>query len=626
MQDAMLHYIRLAFAAQALRGGPVQARRRPDRSRAATRRAASIPCKGGGPNDYVYVYTSRANPEHWKRLLSVIGREDLIGDPRFEIAGAREQHEAEVNAMVSDWTSRHDKHEAMRVLGAAGIPAGAVLDTMELAEDPTFARARHPADHGAPDGRRVQDAGLAGAPQRRAGRGQAGAAARASTPAKCCEAWLGLERARDRRAEQDKVIVSSASNERAPSRAVTMRIERMEETTMAELTGSEILAKALKKEGTENLFFIMGGPMLLAESSCIKEGIRPIDVRHEQAAALMGQAYSRLLQKPSVCMAASGPGVINLTTGIANALIDCCPVVAIGGSSPISQFGRQVFQEIDQVAIMRGCVKWADRVYNLKRIPEQVNNAFQNAMSGKPGPTYLDFPGDILYAKIPEEQVDWRMSGRPILNARPARRSRAGRCAGAWRWRAPSKPVIVSGSGVIWSRAWAEMQQFVEKAGIPFYTTPQGRGVVPDDHPLSFLTMRSTAFQDADLIIVLGTRMNYIIGHAAPPRFNASAKIARIDIDADEIATAARKVDIGIVGDCRSVLQQLLAGMKGKVDPGPLQGLAQDSWPTARRRSARRPAPTSMSRTATSIRCGCARRSRTSCSATRSWWSTARRS
>src|SRR5437773_1595827 len=84
----------------------------------------------------------------------------------------------------------------------------------------------------------------------------------------------------------------------------------------------------------------------------------------------MGQAYSRLLQKPSVCMAASGPGVINLTTGIANALIDCCPVVAVGGSSPIGQNGRQVFQEIDQLAIMKPCTKWADRVYNLKRIPE----------------------------------------------------------------------------------------------------------------------------------------------------------------------------------------------------------------------------------------------------------------
>ena len=335
---------------------------------------------------------------------------------------------------------------------------------------------------------------------------------------------------------------------------------------MAELTGSEILAKALKKEGTDNLLFIMGGPMLLAEASCIKEGIRPIDVRHEQAAALMGQAYSRLLQKPSVCMAASGPGVINLTTGMANALIDCCPVVAIGGSSPIFQFGRQVFQEIDQVAIMRGCVKWADRVYNLKRIPEQVNNAFQHAMSGKPGPTYLDFPGDILYAKIPEEEVDWSMSGRPVLNARPLGDPEQVDAL-IMALANARKPVIISGSGVIWSRAWAEMQQLVEKAGIPFYTTPQGRGVVPDDHTLSYLSMRSTAFKDADLIIVLGTRMNYIISHAAPPRFNASARIARIDIDATEIATAARKVDIGIVGDCRSVLNQILAGMKGKVDP-----------------------------------------------------------
>ena len=96
------------------------------------------PCKGGGPNDYVYVYTSRANPEHWKRLLQVIGREDLIGDARYESPAARMQHEAEIHALVSDWTKQHDKHEAMRLLGGAGIPAGAVLDTKELIDDPTF--------------------------------------------------------------------------------------------------------------------------------------------------------------------------------------------------------------------------------------------------------------------------------------------------------------------------------------------------------------------------------------------------------------------------------------------------------------------------------------------------------
>ncbi|HEY6431566.1 MAG TPA: thiamine pyrophosphate-binding protein [Acetobacteraceae bacterium] len=334
---------------------------------------------------------------------------------------------------------------------------------------------------------------------------------------------------------------------------------------MAELTGSEILAKCLKKEGVDDLFFIMGGPMLLAEATCIKEGIRMIDVRHEQAAAFMCQAYSRLLQKPSACMAASGPGVTNLVTGVANALIDCAPVVAIGGSSPISQFGRQVFQEIDQVAIMRGCVKYADRIHNLKRIPQQVNFGFQKAMSGKPGPVYLDFPGDILYQKIDENLVDWSFAGRPLLNPRPlGNPQQVARLVDALA--KAKQPILVSGSGVIWSRAWDEMHALVDKIGIPFYTTPQGRGVVPDDHPCSYMTMRSTAFRDADLIVVLGTRMNYIIGHAAPPRFGANATIARIDIDADEIATAARFVDIPVVGDCKMVLQQVLEGIGTKIN------------------------------------------------------------
>jgi len=334
---------------------------------------------------------------------------------------------------------------------------------------------------------------------------------------------------------------------------------------MADLTGNEILGRSLKNEGTKDLFFIMGGPMMHAETACAKEGIRPIDVRHEQAAALMAQAYSRLLQKPAVCMAASGPGVINLTTGVANALIDCAPVVAIGGSSAISQFGRQVFQEIDQLAIMKPCTKWADRVVNLKRIPEMVNAAFQKAMGGKPGPVYLDFPADILYQKIPEEQVDWGLSGRSLLRPRPM--GEAARIDALVDALSKAKqPIILTGSGVIWSQAWTDLQAFVEKAGIPFYTTPQGRGVLPDDHPLSFLTMRSSAFRDADLILIIGTRMNYVIGHAAPPRFAANATIARIDIDADEIAASPRKVDIGIVGDCKAVLQQLLVAMPGRVD------------------------------------------------------------
>ena len=331
---------------------------------------------------------------------------------------------------------------------------------------------------------------------------------------------------------------------------------------MAELTGSEIIAKCLKAEGVKDLFYIMGGPMLLAESKCIDEGIRMIDVRHEQAAAFAAQAYSRVTQKPGVCMAASGPAAINLSTGLANALIDCCPVVGFGGSSPAGQFGRQVFQEIDQVEILEGCVKYADRLLNIKRIPQQVNFAFQTAMLGKPGPVYIDCPGDLLYQKIDESQIDWSYAGRPILRPRPyAEPSAINALVDAIN--SAKQPIICSGGGVIWSQAWNEMRQFVEKAGIPFYTTPQGRGVVPDDHPYSYLTMRSTAFRDADLIIILGTRMNYVIGHAAPPRFGANAKIARIEIDAEELGRSARNVDIPVLGDCKSVLEQLIDALAG---------------------------------------------------------------
>lgn len=137
MQDAMLHYIRIAFSTQARTGKPA------GRAGAKTLSGANppvgiFPCKGGGPNDYVYIYTSRANPEHWKRLMQVVGRPELADDPDYATVEARAQREAEIDGIISEWTMTHDKHEAGRLVGAAGIPAGAVLDTMELMNDATF--------------------------------------------------------------------------------------------------------------------------------------------------------------------------------------------------------------------------------------------------------------------------------------------------------------------------------------------------------------------------------------------------------------------------------------------------------------------------------------------------------
>ena len=332
---------------------------------------------------------------------------------------------------------------------------------------------------------------------------------------------------------------------------------------MSELTGSAILAKALRKQGCDEMFFLMGGPMLLAETECANEGIRMVDVRHEQAAAMMAHAYARLRTKPAACMAASGPGVTNLVTGLCNALVDCTPVVAVGGCSPVGQFGKDVFQEIDQMRIMEGCVKWSARVFDPRRIPEIVDIAFQQAMAGKPGPVYIDMPGDVLYTKVPEDEINWTTSGRPLLRSRPAgQQDLIDETAALLA--ASERPVIVSGSGILWSEASEAMQRFVDASGIPFYTTPQGRGVVPEDHPWHYATMRSTAFREADCILILGTRLNYIVGHAAPPRFNADARIVRIDIDQTEIAQSPRPIDIGIVADARTALEQLMAAIDGR--------------------------------------------------------------
>lgn len=332
------------------------------------------------------------------------------------------------------------------------------------------------------------------------------------------------------------------------------------------ISAHDLVGPALALQGADTAFYIMGGPMLGAMSSCARAGIRMIDVRHEQAAAFMAQAYARLRAQPGVCMTAAGPGATNLTTGLANALLDCAPIVALGGASPVSGYGRGSFQEIDQVAIMRPVTKWAERVLDPRRIPEMIAAAFHHARSGKPGPVYLDLPGDVLHERIEEEDVLWPDTGGAGRIARPAA-SPEDVARFIELLRAAERPVVITGTGILYSEASAALQRFVEASGIPFYATPQGRGAVPDDHPLSFPRMRSTAFREADLVLVLGTRLNFIFGYGKPPRFAAEARFIRLDIDPAEIV-AGGNTALGIAGDARTVLRQVSAALEG-------QGLAE---------------------------------------------------
>ena len=329
------------------------------------------------------------------------------------------------------------------------------------------------------------------------------------------------------------------------------------------LTGSKILAKALKDQGVEVIFFIMGGPLENAQDACHAEGITMIDVRHEQAAAMMAHAYSRIANRPSVCMGASGPGTLNLLTGVANAWADGAPVVAIGGSSAVDTNGMGDFQEIDQVGIFKPMVRWAERVYDPRRIPDLVNAAFQNAFAGRPGPVYLDLPGTSLYVSVDESTVDWMVPSGD--RARPLG-DRAQIDKALDLLSSSKRPVIVSGSGVLWSDAASQLRTWIEKTSIPCYTKPHARGAIPEDHPLSFPFSRSTAFREADLILVIGGRLDYVLAYGKPPRFATDAKLVQIDIDPMEIGRT-REVDVGIVGDAGAVLEQLIEAADGRISP-----------------------------------------------------------
>ena len=332
---------------------------------------------------------------------------------------------------------------------------------------------------------------------------------------------------------------------------------------MATITGSEVLAQALRSQGVDTMFYLMGGPMLETEAACIKLGIRAIDTRHEQAAALAAHAWTRVTRRPGVAMGCSGPGAINLATGVANAFTDCAPLVAIGGSSPRVYLGMEAFQEIDQVALMKPITKWAERIYDAKRIPDVVDTAFRQATTGRPGPVYIDMPGDILGEKVEEEAVQYRGPWKPAprtLGDPGAVREAIALLAKAER------PVVIAGSGVWWSDGAAALQAFVEATGIPFYTTPISRGLIAEDHELSFLNARSKAFTEADVVLAVGTRFNWIVQFGRPPRFAADLKVIHVDINPTQLGHN-RPVDVPIAGDAKAVLEQLRAEAEGKIAP-----------------------------------------------------------
>lgn len=337
---------------------------------------------------------------------------------------------------------------------------------------------------------------------------------------------------------------------------------------MAERTGSELLARQIRDEGVEDLFYVMGGPIIEVAGSAADQGVRTIDCRHEQGAAFAAHGYARVKRSPGVCLAASGPATTNLLTGVANAYLDGVPMVALGGAAATRAFDTDAFQEYDQLSMARPVTRWAARVHHSDRMPEYFNIAMRKAQGPKPGPTYLDLPGDSLYKRADEEEVWFPPGARQAVRPAPDQGAIA-EAIGILK--NAERPLVLSGSGVFWSDAASELRNFIEEARIPFFTTPQGRGVVPEDHDLAFLGARGQAFREADAILTVGTRFNFIVSFGHPPRFAEDVKVIQIDTDPTEIGRN-RPVDLGIVADAKVALGALTTAAQ---EAG-LQG--SDSW------------------------------------------------
>ena len=326
-------------------------------------------------------------------------------------------------------------------------------------------------------------------------------------------------------------------------------------STEGTVRGAELVGRALADQGVTDLFFMMGigGPHSPAVRSCIEAGIETYYVRHEEAATMAAHAYSRLTKRPGVCCTPLGPGTTNALTGLTNALLDAAPVVLIGGGPNRSDWGLEAYQEQDQMSMFRPACKKVFRIELARKIPEILAIALHEANSGRKGPVYVEIAGDVLTEKVDLARLSW-----PARAAKPARAAapETELDAAVALLRSAERPLLLTGSGIVWADAATELAKCVDSTGSPLVTTPQTRGIVPEDHALALVASRNKAQRQADVVVAIGTRANWLNSHFRAPRFATDAKFIVANIDPSEIGRG-RVADVGIVADAGVFLDQL---------------------------------------------------------------------
>ncbi len=321
------------------------------------------------------------------------------------------------------------------------------------------------------------------------------------------------------------------------------------------VTGGQLVARMLKKEGVRHIFTLSGLHIAPIYAGCVEEGIEVIDMRHEQAAAHAADAYARLTRGVGVAVVTAGPGVTDALTGVANANAASSPLLLLGGAAPIFNQSRGSLQEMEQVDLFHRISKWSDRVPLPELVPAYLAKAFRVALSGRPGPVFLELAWDVLCNGVEDQAAilpsQYRTDARQSPDPKKIEQALG-------LLQASERPALIAGSSIYWDQAWEPLRQFCEKSQIPVYLNGAGRGCLPHAHPLFFQHSRKSALSSADLVFVIGTPFDFRLNYGADPTFGASSKIVQVDIDPTEIGRN-RAVEVGIIADSHSALTALAA-------------------------------------------------------------------
>lgn len=342
----------------------------------------------------------------------------------------------------------------------------------------------------------------------------------------------------------------------------------------AQVTGMDILARALRMVGIDTMYGLVGIPVTELAYIAQGRGIRFISFRHEQQAGMAAATHGFLTGKPGVLLTVSSLGFLNGLTATANATVNCYPMIQISGSSvrePIDLL-QGTYEGLDQLNIAKPLVKAAYRVNKPEDIPTAVVRAYRAAISGRPGGVYLDVTTPCLGAIMNADDAD-KLFYTPvdlcpaIVPSPDAVRRAADLIASA------RKPAIIIGKGAAYAKVEKQLKTLVDKTGIPYYPMSMAKGVLPDAGPLSALSCRTTIMEESDVVILVGARLNWLLsrGHG---KWSKTVKFVQLDIDPEEI-DANVPIAAPVVGDLASSLNALIAALPDKlsVDPTWVPGL-----------------------------------------------------